>query len=363
MEESGRRKVLILRIGAMGDVLHALPAVAALRRSRPEWSVGWVVEPRWLPLVQAASMEDREGSRPLVDRVYLAATRRWKQRPVSAGTLREIGDLRRELRGGGFDLCVDMQGSIRSAVIGRMARTREFVGPEEPRERPARWLYGRRVSVQAEHVIEQGCELLGGAAGVPLEPARIEFARDPAVEQSCDAVLAKIFPEGGPFVLIAPTAGWGAKEWPAERFGEVAAELGRLGFRSAVNVGGADDKVATRVVAASATYAVGVGGDLPQLIALTRRASLVIAGDTGPLHLAAAMGRPVVALFGPTDPARNGPYGTRSRVLRHGAPRRDHRRRSEPEEGMLAITVEEVVAAARELLREQHGYGTGKVDE
>ena len=104
------------------------------------------------------------------------------------------------------------------------------------------------------------------------------------------------------------------------------------------------------MVETSDGYATAVAGDLPQLIELTRRASVVIAGDTGPLHLAAALERPVVALFGPTDPARNGPYGTRARVLRHGDERRDHRRLKEPEAGLLAIPVEEVVEAAMELL-------------
>ncbi len=342
----------------MGDVLHAMPAVAALRRSRPEWSVGWVIEPRWAPLVEAAEVDDGHTVRPLIDRVFPAATKSWKTRPVSAKTLGEIAGLRRELREQRFDLCVDMQGSIRSAVIGKMSKAKMIAGPDHPREAPARWLYGRRVALRAEHVIEQGCELLGHAAGVSLAPCPLNFATDPAMEQWCDEVLTRIFPEGGPFVLLAPTAGWGAKQWPAERFAELAVELGRRGFRSAVNASGPGDEVATRVVTASAGYAVGVAGDLTQLMALTRRASVAIAGDTGPLHLAAAMRRPVVALFGPTDPARNGPYGTRAVTIRHGAPRRDHRRREEPEEGMLAITVEEVLAAAMELLREEYENGT-----
>ena len=151
----------------MGDVLHAMPAVAALREMHPEWWIGWVVEPRWLPLLQAVSRDSAQMRRgialPFVDQIYLAATRSWKRRPLSGKTLGEIAALRRELRRGEFDLCVDMQGSIRSAVIGRMSRAKEFAGPEDPREGPARWLYGRRVRLDAEHVIEQGCELLGGA--------------------------------------------------------------------------------------------------------------------------------------------------------------------------------------------------------
>lgn len=289
---------------------------------------------------------------PLVDRVYFAATRDWKERPLSRVTIGEIGALRRELHGERFDLCVDMQGSVRSAVIGRMAGATRLVGPAEPREGAARWLYGERVTMGATHVVEQGCELLGGAVGEALRPARVALPVDAAAEEACEAELRRLGLSGKRFVLLAPTAGWGAKEWPAERFGAVAAELGKHGFRVVVNAASSDSARALDVVRTSGGAAAVFPSDLSQLIALVRRASLVIAGDTGPLHLAAALERPVVALFGPTDPARNGPYGTRSRILRHGPERRDHRRLSEPEAGLLKITVDEVVAAALELLQE-----------
>ncbi|QNI38455.1 glycosyl transferase [Edaphobacter sp. 4G125] len=342
------RRVLIVRIGAMGDILHTMPAVAALRERHPAWEIGWVVESRWLPLLEAAELAS---GRPLVDRTILAATREWKRRPVSMETIKAIATLRGEMLAEGFDLCVDMQGSIRSAVIGRMSRAGNLVGPEDPKERPARWLYGKRIESRMPHVIEQGCELLGGAVGEKLQPAQVRFAVSEQAARACDAVLSKSLADAKDgFALLAPTAGWGAKQWPAERFGAVAAELGRRGIRSIVNASREGDVVAQKVVGTSEGYATAVAGNLPQLIELTRRASVVIAGDTGPLHLAAALERSVVALFGPTDPARNGPYGTQARVLRHGGERRDHRRLNEPEAGLLAITVEEVVEAAMGLL-------------
>ena len=341
----------------MGDVLHAIPAVAALRQAHPDWFIGWVVEPRWRPLLQAVDGAAVRGAgMPLVDRVYFAATRDWKRRPVSRETIEEIGSLRSELRRERFDLCVDMQGSIRSAVIGRMAGANQFVGSAAPREGAARWLYGQRVTMRAAHVVEQGCELLGCAVGEMLRPARVELPADAFAEERCEAQLKRLGLSGERFVLLAPTAGWGAKEWPADRFGTVAAELGRHGFRVVVNAASAESATAQEVVRASNGVATVFPSDLSQLIALVRRASLVIAGDTGPLHLAAAMERPVVALFGPTDPARNGPYvagpyENRARVLRHGQERRDHRRLAEPEAGLLEITVDEVVGAAQELLK------------
>jgi len=215
--------------------------------------------------------------------------------------------------------------------------------------------------VRSAHVVEQGCELLGAAVGEKLQPAKVTLPMDEAAERWCDEMLGKIVARGERFVFIAPTAGWGAKQWPAERYGAVAAELGKAGYRTLVNEA-LGDRFADGVIAASAGAATLVPCSVGQMIALVRRAGLVIAGDTGPLHLAAALERPVVGLFGPTDPARTGPYGTRSRVLRHESSGTDHSRRAETEEGLMQITVGEVVEAALELLEGGLDVGQGKVD-
>ncbi len=144
-------RVLIVRIGAMGDVLHAMPAVTAMKVLHPDWEIGWAVEPRWSVLL----------GRPLVDHTFLAATKEWGRNIFSSSTTAGVMGLRRELRAERFDLCVDMQGSIKSAVVGRMAGARRFVGMAAPRERQAAWLYGERVKVSAAHVIEQGLRVAG----------------------------------------------------------------------------------------------------------------------------------------------------------------------------------------------------------
>ena len=203
--------------------------------------------------------------------------------------------------------------------------------------------------------MEQGSELLGAAVGEMLTPAKVTLPVDPVAEQWCDALLAGA---AKPFALIAPTAGWGAKRWPAEQYGTVAAALARAGFRTLVNAESPQDGAGRNVVEASGGAATLVPCSVGQMIALVRRAGVVIAGDTGPLHLAAALERPVVGLFGPTDPARNGPYGTQSRVLRHSSSRVDHSRHVQTEEGLMQITTEEVVEAALDLL---HG-GQDKVN-
>jgi heptosyltransferase-1 len=153
------------------------------------------------------------------------------------------------------------------------------------------------------------------------------------------------------FCLISAGGGWGAKVWPAERFGRVAAELGRAGVKVVVNASLRGSIEADEVVRASEGFARAVPCSVRQLIALARRAGVAIAGDTGPLHLAAALERPVVAIFGPTDPRRNGPYGTHSRVLRDAASVTSYKRLAEMEAGMLGIGVDEVVAAALEMLK------------
>jgi heptosyltransferase I len=351
-------RVLIVRIGAMGDVLHAMPAVAAMRERHPEWFIGWAIEPGWSELLQTAGDFDEAGCgaarsarMPLVDQWHSVPAKAWSKRQFSWRTWSEIFATRRELKTAGYDVCVDMQGAIKSAVVGRMAGAKVFAGLAKPREAQARWLYSQQVETTAEHVVKQGCELLGAAIGEALKPARVPLPVDAEAEEWCDELLAPILTRGERFVFMAPTAGWGAKQWPAERYGAVAAALGRAGFRTLVNDTDKGDGVAKRVVAAGEGCAVAIPCSVGDLIALVRRAGVVIAGDTGPLHLGAALERPVVGLFGPTDPARNGPYGDRVRVLRHESSVKDHSRRAETEEGLMRITVDEVVAAALELLR------------
>jgi heptosyltransferase-1 len=244
-----------------------------------------------------------------------------------------------------FDVCVDMQGAMKSAVVGRMAGAAVFAGPAMPREREARWLYGQKLDVNSTHVVEQGCELLGEAVCEKLRPARVTLPMDEMDERWAEEEVG-----GERFCLISAGGGWGAKMWPAERFGRVAAELARAGVRSVVNSSPHGSRETGRVVEASEGFARAVPCTVGQLISLARRAAVMVGGDTGPLHLAAALERPVVAIYGPTDPARNGPYGTRSRVLRSAGSITSHKRVDEVEEGMLRIGVEEVVTAAMEML-------------
>ncbi len=354
-------RILIVRVGAMGDVLHGMPAVAALRAAMPGTHVAWAVEPRWASLLQAApNAVAGTAAMPLVDRVHLVPAKAWSKAPASMATLRSIAALRRELRAERYDVAIDLQGTIRSSVIATMSGARRVVGSDAAREGLARLLYSERVPVRMPHVVQQAAEIVAHVAGVALKPMPVPLPLDAEAERWCDAALADVALAGKtlPLVFVAPTAGWGAKQWPAERYGAVAAALSQSGWRVLVNAAPAGvDRTAAAVIAASGGAAVAMPCTLAQLTALLRRVSLVIAGDSGPLHLAAALGVPVVALFGPTDPARNGPWGSPARVLRHASSATDHRRHTAAEAGLTRITEAEVIGAAMESLRESSARG------
>ncbi len=327
-------KLLIVRVGALGDVLHALPAAAALRSARPDWTIDWVVDPRWAPL-----LVNSEGRGEIVNRVHLAETKMWTAAPFSWKTLRSVANLRRELRNEHYDVVVDMQGTMRSAVIGRFARAREFAGYENPREAAAAHLYRSSRPRIGKHVVEQGAALLGSACSIALQPAAVQlpdegWADDWAAELVGDRKVC----------LLAASAGWGAKQWPAERYGALACELRAMGFVPLVNAPKKDDPVATSVVATSGGAAERVVCNVAGLIALMRRTSLVVGGDSGPTHLAAALGIPLVGLYGPTDPARNGPWGSGPmRVMRGVGSVTSHKRLAEIDAGLARITVADVM--------------------
>jgi heptosyltransferase I len=374
-------RLLVVRLGAMGDILHGLPAVTALRRAHPTWQIGWVVEPRWQALLKAGNegtrgqgnreqgpgirgergpeMPVRDSAMPVVDRLHFAAMRDWKRHPLSGKTFAEIKALRGELRAANYDAVLDLQGAIRSAAMARMSGCQRIIGEAEPREWPAQLLFTERVATRGAHVIEQDTELASAVAGDELAPTEVELPIDAEAERWCDEQLAAPSAGGAsqPVALLIPGAGWGAKRWPPERYASVAKGLAGRGFQVLANAGPGEESLAAPIVATGAAAA--VNATLAQLIALTRRISLCIAGDTGPLHLASALRRPVIGIYGPTDPSRNGPYGTRdgkgARVLRSAGSRRDHSRRSEPDPGLLTITPEDVLRAADELAAEERG--------
>jgi lipopolysaccharide heptosyltransferase I len=316
VEKTKAPRILIVRLSSMGDVIHTLPAAAALRRSFPESTLNWLIRPRWAPLLEA---------NPHVDRAIPLARE-------AGATLRIIETLRQEH----FDLAVDFQGLMQSAGVAKAAGAARLVGfgKNAVRERLAASLYSETVEPASAHVVDRNMELASAAAGVPVESQAREFP------------LPAGKPEGalpaGPFVLASPLAGWGSKQWPLERWSELAA---LLELPLVVN-GPPSSQSELSTIKGALVHLSGV----PGLIDATRRATAVIGLDSGPLHLAAALAKPGVALFGPTDPARNGPYGTSFRVLRDAQAITDYHRHDEPDGSMRAIMPAQVAEALHDVL-------------
>lgn len=366
------RRILIVRLGAMGDVVHGLPAVAALRELLPQIEIGWVIERRWMDLLGSPPGNSEAGlanlprgrsvRQPLVDRIHVADTFAWRKKLLAPDTRRAFWALISELRRTRYDAAIDLQGSWKSALLTGLSGARMKVGFRQTREAGAGLFYNHRVSASGGHVIEQNLSLVtvlsellgepcaGDKKEIVTSPPRALLPERTEDEGWLETELAARGLAGRRFAVLNPGAGWGAKCWPAERYGEVARALAKLGLASLINYGPTEEALARAVETAASGAAVGISCTISQLVAITRKACLFVGGDTGPMHLAAALGIPLVALFGPTDPVRNGPYAARAVVLRHGSSVTDHSRHAAAEPGLLAIRAEQVIAAAHQLL-------------
>lgn len=356
-------RLLIVRLSAMGDVIHTLPAAQALREAFPNAMIGWVIEERWAELLCAPGTPrrgPRSAERPVVDWVHPVNLTGWRKSLFTVSTLQQIAKAWNDVRAAKYDVAVDLQGAMRSAVLARWSGAPVVYGAAEPRESPASLWYTRRAIARGTHVIEQNLSVAEAVAQRNMRVPRTKFPHDVDAERRMDQRLAE---EGvREFAILNPGAGWGAKRWPAQRYGEVARQLAKDGLRCLVNFGPGEEDLFQEVNAASGGVVRPTKPSVTGLITLTRRARLFIGGDTGPMHLATALQVPVVAIFGPTDPARNGPYGTRSIVLRSPSSPTTHARRAQPDEGLLGITVKAVVDAARRLLDDspaEKGFGKG----
>jgi len=300
----------------MGDLIHALPAVASLKQSYPGSRLTWMVEPRWAPLLD---------QNPFVDRVMLL------RRNSPADLIASWRSLREER----YDFAVDFQGLIKSALAASAGRPRKIFGfhQSQVRERVAALFYSHKSLSTSAHVVDRYLDLAAAAGATsvlhvfPIPPGHPEGelpARD--------------------FVLASPLAGWVSKQWPIEHYRALAARLRReLGIPLVLNL----------PPGASLGHIEGTfrhTSGLPGLIDATRRAAAVLGVDSGPLHLAAALGRPGVAIFGPTDPARNGPYGGSLRILRAPGAATTYKRVAAIHESMRAISPDEVFEALKTVL-------------
>lgn len=311
--------ILVVRLGAMGDIVHALPAVASLKLSFPAQEVIWVVKSKWVDLL---------AGNPQVDRVLTVGDR---ESTIAVG--RQLRKLRPQM-------AIDFQGLLQSALLGRLARPQIFWGFDKAvaREPFASRFYTHAIHVSGPHRIERNLQLVAAAGASKyteeawLPPGRSE-GRLPSE----------------PFVLTSPFAGWTGKQWPLESYARVANLLQPEGIPLVMNV--PPDLVSClRGLPNVHVHVSSVAG----LIDATRKAAAVIGVDSGPLHVAAALGKRGVAIFGPTDPAATGPYGGTMRVLR--TPRADttYDRHKQIQASMRAIDPDSVVSAVLQAAVEAH---------
>jgi heptosyltransferase-1 len=306
--------ILVVRLGAMGDVIHALPAVSTLKRSFPTARITWIVDPKWAPLL---------AGNPYIDRLLTFNRRSW-------ASIRETWSA---LRASRFDLALDLQGLIKSALIARASGAAERVGFQrsEAREPFAAAFYTKRVSTAGLHFVDRCIELARACGAADISR---EF---PIPEGRAEGQLPS-----SRFVLACPLAGWTAKQWPKEHWEDLAAGLRDDGLELVVN-GAPGARRELETIRGAHVHTSGIEG----LIHATHRASAVIGVDSGPLHLAAALAKPGVAIFGPTDPARNGPYCATMTVLRDPGAQTTYKRGTEIDPAMRAVVPRMVLDALR----------------
>jgi heptosyltransferase-1 len=336
-------RILLIRTSALGDVVHCLPVLTALRRHFPEARIGWVVEEAMAPVL---------AGHPDLDEVFVVRFRPWRHRLLAARTRREIVALRTGLRRFAPQVALDLMGNHKAGLVARLSGALRRLGPARSQRREpssAVWI-NEPVTATAVHAVDRALSLVR-ALGVP-DDEPVDFGGDRLFRNATDP-RSNPDRRDEPHVLIQPGAGWGNKTYPPEWWGRVASELRRateLGVRVAVAPG--EEELARRVVAASDRAATAVPAlDLDTLAARLREARLVLGGDTGPTHLAHALGAPVLCLLGPTDPARHGPYGAPDRALSVRLPCSFcYKRFDEPKGCLLSIPPRRVVERALRLL-------------
>jgi heptosyltransferase-1 len=353
------RRVLIVKLSSIGDVVHALPVSAALGNAFPHLEISWIVEQMSAPIV--------EGNPYLNEVIVLPAE--WRKQRFSGASLRRFLGLRRYLRSRQFDMALDLQGLSKSALVAHASGARYRFGYDWLREMAP--LLETRIPRRPEsvHVVEQFLDV-ARFLGAPVREVKFPLSIPLEADLQVAALLQEAgIGEGAPFLAVNPTSGGGGhKGWGGERFAAALQMLARDPGLPVVLIGSkADQEAADDILRRMSQPPVSLIGrtDLKQLAALLRRAALHLCGDTGSAHIAAALGTPVVSIFGRSNPARLAPYGQEHLALHHReqcapACRRFHETApvnskqkclAPPPRCLAAVTVEEVVDAVRRGLR------------
>jgi lipopolysaccharide heptosyltransferase I len=344
-------RFLIVRLGALGDIVHAIPVAAAIRRSFPAARIDWLVSAKHREILDLV---------PVIDRRLVIHDR--QDAEGGASFLSAI----RELRSARYDVALDLQGLIKSAILARSSGAPRVVGfsARYARERIARFFYteaydpgrgGLYDPRETRHIAEINLLLL---ERIGLTVARPEFPIDQVDSAAARQVHSQT---GGAYVLINPGAAWPNKRWAPERFAALARAIReRRGVVSVVLWGPGEEGLADRIVGAARGAAIlSPKTTIADLVALSREAALMVSGDTGPLHVASAVGVPVVGIYGPTRPSRNGPLAAADLVVTRDAACRCHHLRQCTRERMCVdeIEVDEVLGAVERRLGPRRDTG------
>lgn len=309
---SHNRKILIVKLSALGDVIQALPVAMAIKRAWPDAGVDWLVEkPASGVLI----------GHPALSRILVSPRQAIKANPLSVFS--EIGSFIRELRSVRYHAVLDLQGLMKSAMLVALSRAERKIGFAGGKEPVAAWPLNERLAPYDpdRHALERYLDILE-PLGV-MRPARPEYGLEPEAGELAQAdEFVAGFGGGRPLALLHPMAKWESKLWPEGHWARVASLLVDGGLAPVLSGSKADAEVTDRICQLS-----GLGGgildlagqtSLKTLAALITKVKVVVSTDTGVMHLAAAMGAPVVSLFGPTAPWRTGPHGVINRALRLG---------------------------------------------
>jgi len=327
------KKLLVVRLSSLGDIVHSLPGIAAIRAAVPDAEIHWLVARVWAPVLEGSPVANRL--------IYFDRGKTFR----IAGT---VGELRAER----YDTAVDFQGLYKSAMLTLFSGAARRVGFHRlsAREPGAAIFYNDRVHAGGPHRVQKNLSL-AERFGAPrdAEP-KFPFRVSDAAAQS---VRERLAAQGiDKYWVALPGGGWVGKLWPAERYGALCREVERrLGLRALLIGGVGEQSLADAAIAVAApAVPIRFPTTLPELMAVLARARFVVGGDTGPVHLAAALGVPVVGLYGPTDPAQTGPYTKKAVIVRNA---QDHetsyRFSASPSRTMLSITVEQVIAAVEQV--------------
>src|SRR5882724_8883684 len=296
-------RILIVKLGSIGDIVHTLPALAAIRKAMPDAEISWVVE-------RGAAEILRDN--PILDRLIVVDTKALRRGLVSGETLRAPRQQLRQLRASAFDLALDFQGLLKSASIARLSGARRVFGfsRDSLREPASRILLSKSIPISKNtHVIRKNLELVSGALGIsiPEIAPELEFPIATGPDHKAEAKNAALTTGGG-YPILNPGGGWPTKLWSAERFGRLADELwSHHGLHSLITDGAGEAELAEKALESSQSgKAQAVRLSLKGFYELAKGAQVYVGGDTGPTHIAIAAGSPVVGLFGPTEWWRNG---------------------------------------------------------